>query len=308
MKEHSIAKTPTSAPVIGFILLVAITVALAVGLSPDPQAVQQLHTTDTAYRLAVLALLVPYGVIWYAAFYAFTRLLKYAHAIKGYADGKAFRKITIGMGVLAYGLVLPTTVSLILQNIAMHYPEFKPAKIVIGNYLTILVVLITFAFIGSGTRLLANAVKQRPGLAGMRVFALLFIVLSVVFTYLVTTHQADHPHVYYLDIPWLIITFIIPYLYGWSMALTSAYEIGIYAKYAKGSLYRRALQLLSRGIIITVAGSVTIQFLNNTFIAATAGQSVGSVLLVDYGLLAIVGVGLSMMAFGTKKLQKFEEV
>lgn len=308
MKEHGIIRIRKSAPAIWFIILVAITVGLAVGLPPDPQSLQQLHTSATAYHLAILALLVPYGVIWYAAFYAFAKLMKYAHAIKGYPDGKAFDKITIGMGVLAYGLVLPTTLSLILQNIASYHHEFKPAAVVISNYLTILVVLVTFAFIGNGTRLLANAVKRRPGLAGARIFALIFIFLATVFTYLVVTHQAHHPHVYYLNAFWLVITFIIPYLYGWFMALFSAYEFGIYAKYAKGLLYRQALQLLSYGIITTVAGSVAIQFLNNTFVAETVSHSVGSVLIADYILLAIVGVGLCLMAFGAKKLQKFEEV
>lgn len=308
MKERNTPGTSTRTPMIWFVALVAITVGLAVGLPPDPHSVQQLHTTDVVYRLAVLVLLIPYGVIWYAAFYAFTRLRKYAHAIKGYPDGKAFRKIMIGMGVLAYGLVLPTTVSLILHSIAVRYPEFKPASIIIGNYLTIAVVLVTFTLIGNGSRLLVNTIKRRPALAGMRVFTLLFVVLSVVFTYLVTTYHTEHPNVYYLSTPLLITTFIIPYLWGWLTALMSAYEFGLYAKYAKGLLYQRALQLLSRGIIIAITGSVAIQFLNNTFIAASVNHSVVYILLIDYALLAIVVLGLGMMAFGAKKLQKFEEV
>lgn len=308
MKARDTAKTSVRTPAIWFIILVAITVGLAVGLPPDPHAVQQLHTTDAIYRLAVLVLLLPYGVIWYAAFYAYTRLIKYARATQGYPDGKAFRQIMIGMGVLAYGLVLPTTVTLILQNITSHYPDFRPAAVVISHYLTILVVLVTFVFIGSGTRLLINTVNRRPRLAGTRIFALLFATLSVAFTYLVIAHNTDSPHAYYLSTPWLLITFIIPYLYGWAMALLSAYEFGIYAKYAKGLLYQRALQLFSYGIITTIAGSVAVQFLNNTFIAASASQSIGYVLALDYVLLAIVAVGLVMMALGAKKLQKFEEV
>jgi hypothetical protein len=308
MKKRVITKASMRTPTILFVALVAVTVGLAVGLPPDPHAVQQLNTTESAYRLAILVLLVPYGIIWYTAFYAFTRLVKYAHATKGYPDGEAFRKIMIGMGVLAYGLVLPTAVTLILRNIAVYHPDFKPAAVIISHYLTILVVLVTFAFIGNGTRQLANAVKRRPKLGGMRVFALLFIVLSAIFTYLVTSYNAERPNVYYLDTPWLIITFVIPYLFGWFMALLSAYEFGIYAKYAKGLLYQRALQLLSYGIITTIAGSVAIQFLSNTFVATAASQSIGYILVVDYILLAIIGLGLGMMAFGAKKLQKFEEV
>jgi hypothetical protein len=258
--------------------------------------------------LAVLLILVPYGIIWYVAFYAFAKLTEYSQEIKGYPDGKAFSKITTGMGVLVFGLVLPTAITLILSNIASHHHGFKSTSVIIGNYLAILVVIITFAYISSGTRLLITAVKQRPALWGMRIFALFYIALSVIFTYLVITYHLKHPHVYYLNTALLIATIIIPYLFGWFMALYSAYEFGIYARHAKGLLYRRALRLLSYGIAVAIAGSVAIQFLSNTFLAANARHSLGYALAVDYILLVIIAAGLSMVALGTKKLKKFEEV
>lgn len=289
-----------------FIILAVITSGLALGLPPDPQTLQQLHISSATYRIAILVLLIPYGVIWYAAFYAFAKLKEYTQAIKGFEDGEAFRSIMIGMGVLAYGLIIPTAISLITQNIASHHHDFKPASVIIGNYIGLLVGIVAFIYINNGTHLLTRLGKNRPSLAGIRVFTLLFITVASVFTYLVINYHTRHADVYYLKTPWLIATFIIPELFGWFVGLLSAYEFGLYAKFVKGSVYRVILRQFSRGIIVAIAGSVAIQFVDNTF-AARVSHSLGSLLLAMYALLAIIAVGLILMALGAKKLQKIEE-
>jgi hypothetical protein len=293
-------------PMHWFVILAVTTAGLALCLPPDPQTLRQLHITSLVYRIAITLILVPFGIIWYTAFYAFTKLMEYSRAIKGSEDGQAFAKITAGMGVLAFGLVLPTTISLVLQNIAMHHQGFKAVDVIVTNYLNLLV-LASFLIIGNGTRLLANMAKYRPSLAGIRFFALLFISLSVLFTYLVIHFHEKHPDVYYLPTPLLLTTFIIPYLFGWFMALLSAYEFGLYAKYAKGLLYRQALRKLAQGIVVTILGSVVVQFVTST-VALKYSHSLGSLLAIEYILLLIIAVGLTLMALGTKKLKKIEEV
>ena len=290
-----------------FIILAVITGVLALGLPPDPQTLQQLHITSVAYRIAVLVLLIPYGVIWYAAFYAYAKLKEYTHAIKGSEDGKAFHKIMVGMGVLAFSLIIPTAISLIISNIATHHHGFKPASVVIDNYLP-LSGLAAFIFIGNGTRLLANASKNRPGLTSSRLFALLFITISVAFAYFVFRFHAHHPHVYYLNSFFLMFTFIIPFLFGWFAGLVSAYEFGMYAKNVNGLLYKRALNSFAYGITVTIAGSVAIEFLDNTFVLAKASHSLSSLIVFEYLLLIFIAVGLILMALGTNKLKRIEEV
>ena len=190
---------------------------VGLGLPPDPQTLHQLHISSVAYRVAIFGLLVPYGIIWYAAFYAFSKIRDYADTIRGFDDGKAFRNIMLGMGVLAFGLVVPTTLSLVLQNIAAHNHGFKPAAVIISNYTSLLVALISFVYINNGTHLLTKLSNKQPGLASIRIFALLFIILSVVFTYLVM-HYRVHHNVYYLSTPLLLTTFIIPGLFAWLTA------------------------------------------------------------------------------------------
>lgn len=285
-----------------------IAAGLAIGLPPDLQSQQQLHITSYTYRIAVLVLLIPYGIIWYTAFYAWAKLKEYVQAIKGSEDGKAFRRIMNGIGFLAFGLIVPTIIGLLLQFIVNHHAGFKPASTIIANYLSVITLLVSFMIIGSGTRRLTDISKNRPSLTIVRLFMLAFISLSVAFTYLVLKFHHTHPHSYYLGTAMLIITFIIPYLFAWFVGLLSAYEFRMYAKYANGVIYRRALRQLSRGIVITILGDVIIQFIVNTFIASKVNTSVGLLLLVEYILLIIIAVGLTLIALGTNKLKKIEEV
>jgi hypothetical protein len=291
-----------------FTILAVIAVGLALGLPPDLQSQHQLHVSSIGYRIAVAILLIPYGIIWYTSFYAYSKLKEYTRAIKGSEDGNAFRRIMNGFGFLAFGLIIPTIVSLIFQSISSHHPGFKPAATIIDDYLSISTLLISFVLIGNGTRRLVDISKNRPSLTVIRVFILIFLSLSVAFTYLVLKFHHTHPHAYYMNTAVLIITFIIPYLFGWFMALMCAYEFRLYAKHANGVIYRRALRLLSRGIVITIFGDVLIQFIVNTFIVAKASSSIGVLLIFEYLLLIIFGVGLVLIAFGTNKLKKIEEV
>jgi hypothetical protein len=258
------------------------------------------------YRVAILALLIPYGIIWYAAFYAFAKLKEYSGAIHGSEDGKAFRNIMIGTGILAYGLIVPTAASLVMQNIASHHHGFKPASVIIANYLGLLAALGAFIYINNGTHLLTKLSKNRPSLGGIRTFVLLYITLAVVFTYLVMSYHVKH-NVYHLGTLLLITTLVIPALFAWFIGLLGAYQFGLYAKFAKGLLYRHALRQFSYGIVLVIAGSVANQFVVNTF-AEKVSDSLGAVLLADYTLLAVIATGLIMMALGTKKLKKIEEV
>src|SRR6185437_13925019 len=275
-----------------FIILAVVTGGLALGLPPDPQTLERLHISSIEYRAAVFVLLIPYIVICYAAFYAFAKLREYAHTIKGFNDGKAFRSIMIGTGVLAFGLVLPTIVSLITEHVAMQDHAFKPASVLLSSYLSLVAGLAAFLYINNGSHVLVRLVKNPAGLGGIRNVGLLFIALTVVFTSLVMHYQMSHANAYYLNTPLLVATFIIPNVFGWFMALLSAYEFGLYAKLAKGLLYRRALRFFSRGIVVAIVGSIAGQFVSNTF-EDRVSRSLGSLLVVDYALLILVAMGLT---------------
>jgi membrane protease YdiL (CAAX protease family) len=297
----------SSMPLRWFMVLAILGIALALGLPPDPHSLAQLHISSTAYRMAVAFLLIPYIIIWYTAFYAFAKLQEYTRYVKKSAEGHAFRKLTVGMGVLAFGLVIPTLVSLIFNAIAQAHPGFKATGTVMGNYLTLLMPLIAFTFFNTAARQLVSSTKVQPQLRTIRLFVILFLILGTVYTRL-TLHNHDiHPDSYYLNTFFLLVTIVIPYLYAWFLALFSAFDFRTYARRVQGLLYRRALRQFAAGITIVICGSIAIQFVSST-IAGRISRSLGSLLLVEYILVVIVAVGLVLMALGTKKLKKIEEV
>jgi len=292
-------------PLKWFAILAVVAVVLALGLPPNPRVLEQLNTSESTYRLAVASVLIPYLLIWYAAFYAFAKLRDYSRPIKDTKDGKAFHKISIGMGVVAFSLVVPTITGLILNNIAIYHPAFQPYAVIIINYVNLFPGLVAFLLLYNGARMLSGTVRGKTRRLDLRWHAPWFLLLAIVFSHLtLENHYRFHP--YHLD-PWvLVVTYIVPYLYGWMVGLLSAYELRTYANNVKGVLYRSAVGQFATGIAVTVLGSIAIQFINIT-LAKRVGGSLGMVLLINYVLLAVVAVGLVMMALGTKKLKRIEE-
>lgn len=297
---------PKPTPIQWFIILAVIAGVLALGLPPDPQALQQLHTTSTAYRLAVAVLLIPYVLIWYASFYAYAKLQEYSQPIKGTKDGNAFKVLTTGMAILSFSLVIPTIITLILNAIAVHNKSFDTAATIIGNYIPLFAGLISFLVLNNGARMLVRTTKNGTDKFDLRWHAPWFLLLSVIFTYItIENHAKSNP--YHLPLWILLITIVVPYLYAWAMGLLSAYNLNIYANTVSGSLYRRAIKQFAGGIATAIVGSVAIQFVNAT-LANRFDDSLGAILLADYILLAVVAVGLVLIAIATKKLKLIEEV
>lgn len=293
-------------PMIWFVILTVIAVCLALGLPPDPHAVHQLHTSAVAYRIAVAVLLVPYVLIWYASFYAFAKLQEYSRPLKKTKDGAAFHKIMVGMGTLSFTLIVPTIISLILNNIAVHHPSFKAAATIIDNYVNLFPALLAFLLLYNGARQLVKTVRGTPRQLDLRWHAPWFLLLCVAFSHLTIENQYRGNH-YHLSIWLLVITFVVPYLYAWMAGLLAAYDLRTYAKAVSGLLYQKAVRQFAYGIAVTIVGSTAIQFVNIT-IAQRLSKSLASVLLIDYGLLIIVAIGLILMALGTKKLKLIEEI
>lgn len=294
-------------PMQWFIVLSVVGVVLALGLPPDPYDLARMHITSGAYRLAVGLLLVPYIIIWFTAFYTFAKLQEYNRYVKKSTEGRAFRKLTAGMGILAFGLAVPTLALLFFRAIGQVHPGFRTVGTVMNDYLTLFVPLVAFTFFSTAARQLVRSTRVQSGLLSIRLSVIFFLALSTVYTRL-TLHNYDlHPDLYYLNVFFLLVTIVIPYLYTWFLGLFSAFEFRVYAQQVKGLLYRQALRQFAAGVTIVICGSIAIQFVNGT-VEARISRSLGSILLVEYILLIIVAIGLLLMAFGTKKLKKIEEV
>lgn len=288
-------------------LLLVIAVALVIILPPTHGTLQKLNISETEYRLAISTLILPFAIIWFSAFYAYNKLRVYATQIQSTREGTAFKSIADGTGVLAWGLAGTTILAILFDAISSANPGFTGFQKVFSDYISILVPLIGFTFIGSGTRILNVISKVRPNIIGTRIIILVFLTIGVFFSHLVLSNSAHNNDPYYLPFFFLVITFIIPYLYAWFIGLLSANEFRLYAQAVKGIIYKRALIWLAVGLTIVVIASVASQFINSVFLTKH-NISIGSAFLMTYPIFVIEAVGYGLVAYGARWLKRIEEV
>lgn len=288
-----------------YILLLSATVILALVLPPSEQTLRMLHISALAYHEAIVTLILPYAIIWFSAFYAYDKLHQYTHAISGTAEGDAFKSIAYGVTVLAWGLAIPTLLSLLLGVIEIWQPNFHAAHTLISAYVTLAVTLVAFTLINSGTHKLVNIVKARPRPNTLRIVVFIFIVSGLLFARIVLRSRTagSYPLSYYP----LVLTIIAPYLYTWIVGLYSTYELYLYARKVKGIFYQQALNLLANGLIIVIVSSILTQYVSAS-LGARASISLATVLLALYALLIVQGAGFALVALGSKRLKRIEEV
>jgi hypothetical protein len=84
-------------------------------------------------------------------------------------------------------------------------------------------------------------------------------------------------------------------------------DIDAYAIKVSGVLYRRALQLLSAGLLTVIVSSILIQYVNS---AAFPQRKLifGAVLVIRYVLYAGLAAGFVLIAHSAKKLQQIEKI
>jgi hypothetical protein len=296
-------------PMRWFVILLITVCVLSLVLPPDPQTLKTLHISSTTYKIVVIFLLLPEALLWYAIFFAFAKIHEYSQLVKGSNEGRAFQRISLGMGALAFGLIIPSIISPILNAIVAHDSAFRPSATIINHYISLLVALISFSLLNSGSYKLIESGRsiKRSSLAGTRLFAASFIILAVLYSYTTLHTRRIENNAYYMSLYPLMITIIMPYLYAWFEGLVSAYNFRLYSQSVKGLLYKQAFFQLSVGLLITVIGFIIVQFITSTFGART-NKTLGFILVILYILLAILLAGLSLIALGTKKLKKIEEV
>ena len=288
-------------------ILLAIAAILLLLLPANTTALHLLHISAQQYKVAAFTLILPYAIIWFSAFYAYAKLQQYAKRLETTRENEAFRQIATGVQVLAWGLPIPFILSLIFSMITDYHPSFKPAQTITDNYIALLVPLVGFTIIGNGTRLLTEIVKVRPSLWGVRIFALIFITLGVLFSHFVVHNHNRGGNPYYLPVYVLIITFIIPYLFIWFNGLLSAYELQLYAQKIKGVFYTQILRKLAGGFAIVIGGSILLQYVAGVY-ASKSSADFNTVLFIVYSLLVIQAAGYALIALGAKQLMRIEEV
>lgn len=297
---------------LSFVVVSVVYLALIIVLPADKAALRSYGLTPFEYHITGFAVGLATLVVWFIAFFGYVQLHNYARAIRKSAEGQDFMLLARGGAWLAWSLPVIAITLLLLNGIANWWADFRPAATILGNYSNLLFPLIAFSIIGSASRGLLNKADLRISLTGVRTIMALFVGGGVFFCYLTFRHfdltglqSTDNP--YHMPI-WLVVTtLIIPYLYAWFVGLLAAYEIMLVSKHIRGLLYRQALRLLVGGLVAVIASSIALQYMSGI-------EPTSHYIALDYKLVlalvfrAIGGVGFLLIALGSMRLKKIEEV
>lgn len=301
-----------SNPVYNYIGLVITFYLLVLLLPPNYNVMRSYNMTHHEYHILLFIVELPLAIIWFAAFYGYHRLREYSLSIAKTKEGEVFKKLTIGCGWLAWGFVLPSLISLILGALFHYSTSGTTAVIIFENYFSLIFPLIAFTIISDGASKLISQNRIKSSQQSIRLLLFVFIALGVLycyftFRYLDLQHLTSSNNPYYMPVWLLIFTLIIPYLYTWLIGLLAAYEYSLFAKYAKGVIYKRAIQFVSLGVILVIIDSIGVQYIH-TIIPRTGHISLNSMLVATYLIYFVIVVGFILISLGANKLKKIEDI
>lgn len=294
-----------------FLLLTAVYICLAFGLPIDPETIKRYQVSETELRLLNLTIIAPLIIIYFSALYGFHAFRSYAEQIEGSRENKPFMQLATGLGVLAFGLPISGIVGSLNNFVALEHTQFTEEAMIVKNYTSLAIAFVALILLARGAESLLTTLKTRPkpnklfkrtALHGL-------IVLSCVFTWLITTHPAgaSGEDTYYLPNWLIILTLAVPYLYAWCRGVQAAHNLALYRGKVKGNIYRNAINSLSRGIGTIIILSVFLQLLITTS-ARLVRLNLTPVLLLVYLLIAMYAIGYGLVARGAKKLTQIEKV
>jgi hypothetical protein len=283
-------------------------VILTFVIPPDQAALDKYDLSKSALQALQLTIVIPLIAIWVAAFYGYDNLKRYAALLGNRTEGRSLNTVANGLGVLAFSLPVSQIVNTFLQYNSRVDPGAAARNRIIMNYLALAFALAAFYLINRGSAALAGTIKQ-AGTRRLYDFVMFFFtVLTALYSYAVFTNSNRHSVEQYALPDWLIIaTIVIPYLFVWYNGFAATLRLHFYQTGVKGVLYRSALRMFSIGIAGVILTSVLLQFLA-TVVNSLENLGLGSLLAIVYLLLIVIAFGYLLIALGTKRLTKIEEV
>jgi hypothetical protein len=299
-------KRPQSYKLLAIFVVLFLLVVLVSPANSD--TLSRYHLSQASYRILLFATVgIPAFLTWYAAFYGYEQLESYTSTIAKTKEGEAFEFLRRGSKWIALYLPIVTIVSMILLGIANAASFFRGAALIISNYVAVILSLIAFTLVSTGARKIANVDNARPSLTKTRLVTFLFIVMGLLYSYFITKHASGNAHPYYLSPLLMLLTVVLPYFYAWFMGLLALLDIDAYASKVPGILYRKALRLLSCGLLTIIVSSILLQYINSA--NTNRGRLIfGSELLMRYALYATISAGFLLVGSSAKKLQQIEKI
>jgi hypothetical protein len=297
--------------ILTYIVVTVLFFILVLALPANKVVMSEYSISPVEYHVLLFSVELPLAAIWFAAFYCSSILRKYALTIKKTSEGDGYTSLARGVKWLAWGLAIPSVISLIMNAIANSRPNFHPTAIIIANYMSLFFPLVAFNMIGSGAHALTIGKRLHTSI-GARAVMLVFAVLSAFYCYFTFSHLTPHhltssTNPYFLA-GWIqIITISIPILFAWFIGIMAAYDISLFAKNTRGILYRRPLEYVASGLIVVVISSILQQYLH-TVTPRVGHLSLNTTLVVVYLIYAVMSAGFFLIITGANKLRRIEEI
>lgn len=294
-----------------YVAFIVAYVTLTLSTKTDQATLTKYSLSAAQARALSLTIVIPYIFIWLIALVGYLRLRTYALLIRDSKDGKAFR--TISTGVLWLCLWLP--IANITRALFMYYYTLHPSAtanlVRLDNYINLVVLSLGFLYVYVGSKQLLPLVKK-PTFAPTQTIVLGYIAFSALYILLTLrdpTRQFPTTAIplatYYLPDALLMLTIIIPRLLLWFLGIQAVYNIYIFSKFVKGSIYKAALNKLALGLGAIVLATIVLRCVQSLS-GVLLQMSLGVILAVVYALLLMISAGYILVAKGAKNLQKLE--
>jgi hypothetical protein len=294
-----------------FIGLVLLYAALAFILPASKAAMLLYQFTDAQYQSLIFVVRLPFIVTVIAAFYSYRCLVHYVERIRDTKEGLAFSKITQGLRWIAWGLLVPATVSTLLNAIANQKPDFLMFALIITNYMYVVVSLFAFSHIVGGAHRLVQQARLLFSIRHIRVLIMVLVTIGVLFCYLISQRLhggiTNSYNAYYLQ-NWAVwATIVVPFLYAWIVGLFAALELALVARRTSGIIYKQALQWLALGIVLIIIAMCSLQYYRSV-IPRSGTLKIGPSLITAYAIYGVNITGSALLAVGARRLKRIEDI
>jgi hypothetical protein len=276
---------------------------------PDKTVLTHYHLNHAGYYELVIPLVVILVIIWLISLYGSLRVKSYARLINNSKDGKGVNLISNGLLVQTITLPLISNISYVLGHIAKDHTRLQPTMTIIINYIALGLMGLAFIFIFWGSHKLFKLIPVRAKQLPYSLWQAVFITASSLYAYFVIIQPIHHPldrKVYFLPDWLLVLTISVPYMFFWYLGIRGAYNIFLYRRNIKGSLYKSSMSYLAAGIAVVVLGSVATRIITSLSSRIT-NLKLTPILIIIYGFLALTAIGYILIAIGAKKLRNIEE-
>ncbi len=302
----------TNKSIISCVILIIIYILLLWVLPKQSRDILGQVENELNYKLILFLVAIPIMSVWLIAFWGYSQLYIFSNKIKNSSEGEYYNGLSKGIAWLAWSLPVTAIINQILRYIEDYHTHHQSTYIIIGNYINLLLPLISFCIIGYYSNIFFY--KKKIGLSQiwLRVLIVFYIIAGVIYCSLMLNKLnlvslSSSKNIFYLPAWILVLTVLVPYIFGWYLGLSSSIKLIEYSSNMAGVIYRKYLTLLAIGLITVITGFFSVQFLS-TLYPVRGTFDVSLVHMLNIVFKVVIGIGFIILAYGANKLKQIEEI